>query len=51
MLTQPTEEEMFFSVVSRTIGTHYIMKNVGVFTDHLLFHIKMKSEGFDGLDW
>jgi hypothetical protein len=53
MLTQPTEKEMFFSVVSRTIGTHYIMKSVGVFTDHLLFffNIKIKSERFDGLDW
>jgi hypothetical protein len=42
---------MFFCVVSRTIGTHYIMKSVGVFTDHLLFLIKMKLERSDGLDW
>ena len=50
-LTQPTEEDMFFCLVSRTIGTHYIMKSVGVFTDHLLFLIKMKSERFGGSDW
>jgi hypothetical protein len=49
-LTQTTDEEMF-CVGSRTIGTHHIMKRVGVFTYHLLFRIKMKSEKFDGLDW